>query len=223
MIERMTTTRRMLVLGAALLLAAPGLSAQGGAMPGQQRGAMQGMQGMMGGGGGMGMGMGGMMQMMGQGMTGAGMMGSGMMGMMGQGMGMMTTGGPGPVAILSMGDALGLTADQRSRLEAIQTEYGNTMGPLMTQAMDAQRRAADALQGDAPDFDAYKRALREGTDQMIDAHVAMARAAFEARQVLTEEQRTRLQSGMQMIQGMMGQGNTGRAGMMGPMGPGTGR
>jgi Spy/CpxP family protein refolding chaperone len=232
MIERATIERGALFLAVALLLVPRGLAAQAGAMPGRQPGgtqdrqpnAMQGMhdmQGMMG--GDQAMAMGGMMQMMSQGMMGAGMMGPGMMGMMGQGVGMMSTGGPGPAAILGMADALDLTADQRSRLQTIQDAYGNSIEPLMARAMEAQARAAEALQGDSPDFDAYESALREGTDQMIQAHVAMARAAFEARQVLTDEQRARLRGGMQMMQGMMGQGAAGGGGMTGPMGSGSGR
>ncbi len=192
----------MSVLGTCLFLVAGGLSAQGGGAPGAP------MPGMNGG----GMGMGGMMQMMGQ-----GMMGPEMMQMMGQGMGMMATGGPGPAMILRMGDALNLTEEQRSQLEAIQTEYSDSVEPLMTEVMEAHQEAAAALEGDAPDLEAYERAIRQGAARMVEAHIAMARAAAEARDVLTDEQRQQLQGGMQMMQMMQG--------MMGGsmMGSGTGQ
>jgi Spy/CpxP family protein refolding chaperone len=158
-----------------------------------------------------GTGMGGMMQMMQ--MMGQGMMGEGMMDMMGQGMGMMATGGPGPATILRMGGALSLTEEQRTRLQAIQTEYSDAAQPLMSAVIEAHQEAAAALEGDSPDLAAYERALREGADRMVEAHVAMARAAAEARDVLTEEQREQLEGGMQMMHGIMGQG---QPGMMGP-------
>ncbi|MEX1258514.1 MAG: Spy/CpxP family protein refolding chaperone [Gemmatimonadota bacterium] len=196
--------KRTCALAVGLLFMASGLSAQRGAMPG---GGQDAMPGMMGG----GMGMGGMMQMMAQGMMGGGMMGPEMMQMMGQGMGMMATGGPGPAMILRMGDALNLTAEQRSRLEAIQAQYSESVQPLMAVAMEAHGNAAAALEGDSPDLAAYEQGLRESADRMVEAHVAMARAAVEARNVLTAEQREGLAGGMQMMQGMMGQG---RGGMM---------
>ncbi len=63
------------------------------------------------------------------------------------------------------------------------------------------------------DFVAYERALREAADQMVRAHVAMARAAAEGGDVLTEEQRQQLQGSIKMMRGVMGQG---QSGMMGP-------
>ena len=196
-----TMVRRMSGLGAGLLLVASGLAAQG-----QQPSDSQ--SGMMGPGTGMGqMGMGQMMQMMGE-----GMMGSGMMQMMGQGMGMMATGGPGPAMILRMGDTLELTPQQRTRLEAIQSEYSDSVQPGMAAMMETHRTASAALQGDSPDFGAYEEALQEGAGRMVQAHVAMARAAAEARNVLTQEQREGLEDSMQMMRGMMGQGQPERMG-----------
>ena len=157
---------------------------------------------------GQGVGMGGMMRMMCE-----GMMGPGMMEMMGQGMGMMATGGPGPAMILRMGEALDLTDEQRTQLQAIESEYSDSVQPLMAAVMEAHQDAATALQGDSPDFGAYERALREAADQMVQAHLAMAQAAAEGGHVLTEEQRQQLQGSMQMMRGMMGQG---QSGMMGP-------
>jgi len=166
--------RRMLAIATGLLLAAPALAAQ---MPGMHRPPSDSMPGMM---------------------------GSGMMQMMGHGMGMMATGGPGPTMLLRTRDALELTDDQVSRLEAIRDEHAGAPRQAMTAAMSAHRRAAEALHGDSPDFGAYEDALGEASDHMVRAHVAMARAAVQARAVLTPEQRERLHSGMQMMREMMG-------------------
>lgn len=174
------------------------------ALSGQNRGMANGAGGQMG----------DAMGMMGQSMMGQGMMGGGMMQMMGQGMGMMGTGGPSPAMILRMGNALALTDKQRSQLEAIRDEHQADATPMMSDMRSAQREAMDALAGDSPDLEAYEAALRAGANRMIEAHVAMARAAVEARSVLTAEQRDQLEGGMSMLQGMMGQDGSGM--MMGP-------
>lgn len=185
-----------------LLMTAP-LSAQQPGMPMQD---MDGMPGMMG------------EQMMMGGMMGQGMMGSGMMQMMGQGMGMMATGGPGPAMILRMEDALDLSDDQVDRLEDIREEFSGSRQQHMNAAMSAHENARQNLEGENPDFDAYEEALQEASTHMVQAHLAMARASVQARQVLTAEQRERLQQGMGMMQGMMGDPGTG-PGMMRNRGP----
>lgn len=139
------------------------------------------------------------------GMMGQGMMGSGMMQMMGQGMGMMATGGPGPMTLLRMQDELELTDEQVGRLESIQAESQEQMQTQMTAAMDAHREAAQALEGDAPDLQAYQQTLQGAANIMVQMHVGMARTSMEARDVLTPEQRERLgEQGPEMMQGMMG-------------------
>ncbi|NIT86058.1 MAG: periplasmic heavy metal sensor [Gemmatimonadetes bacterium] len=186
----------MLTIATGLLLAATGLTAQ---MPGMHRPPSDTVPGMMG----PGMMMGGMM--------GQGMMGAGMTRMMG--MGMMATGGPGPTMLLRMRDALELTDDQVSRLEAIREDHSGDHRAAMGSAISAHRRAAEALHGASPDFQAYEDALGEAADHMVRAHVTMARASVQAREVLTAEQRERLHSGMRMMQEMMGEPGMG-PGMM---------
>ncbi len=89
-----------------------------------------------------------------------------------------------------------------TRQGLLATEHG-----LMQEAMEAHGRAQEILGGaDAPDFDAYEEALQDISEKMVDVHVAMARAAVGARDVLTEEQREHLQEGMGMMQGMTGGG-----------------
>lgn len=196
---RTVTKRTVLTIGVGVLLGATSLSAQQHehGTPDQDPDAAMGMSGMM--------------QMMGQ-----GMMAPGMMRMMGQGMGMMATGGPSAATMLRMGEALRLTDEQKSRLQAIQEQYSESTRMPMQQVMQAHQQAAAALQGESPDFEAYEDALREGAARMVDAHVAMARAAVEAKAVLTDEQRSQLRNLAQMMRGMMMGG--GQSGMMGPGG-----
>lgn len=194
--------RKITTLAVAMMLAAAPLAAQQGQQA--HHGAQKGSMGMMGSTGAM---HGGMMQgMMGQ--TGMG----GMMGMH-----------SGPAMILRLAQPLGLSDAQVAQIEQIQKESQAAAQPYVQQAAEAARAASDALQGDAPDLDAYSEGLREAADQMVQAHVAMARAGVEARGVLTAEQRDKLGTGMNMMShmmqgGMMGQGMSG--GMMGAMGGG---
>jgi Spy/CpxP family protein refolding chaperone len=138
------------------------------------------------------------------GMMGQGMMGSGLTQMMGQGMGMMATGGPGAAAMLDMRDALDLTDEQVSRLETIRDELAGTVQPLMTAMMASHTAAAEAIQGDTPDFDAYQQGLQAAANIMVSAHVAMARSQVEAREVLTPKQLELLRDrGPSTIRGFM--------------------
>ncbi len=198
MIARIVAKRGVFAVGLGLLVGASRLSAQQHEHEAPDQVPEAGMMGQ-------GMGMSGMMQQM---------MGPGMMQMMGQGMGMMATGGPSPATILRMGEALELTDEQTTRLQGIQGRYTDAARMPMQSVMETHGRAAAALEGDSPDFEAYESALRDGAARMVEAHVAMARAAAEARTVLTEEQRARLENVGHMMRGMMGGGG----GMMGPGG-----
>lgn len=185
MIRRTVTVAMLMTLGAS------GAAAQRGGMRGQMPDTTPSM--------GMAHGM-----MMG-GMMGQGMMGSGMMQMMGQGMGMMATGGPGPMTMLRLREALELTDEQVTRLESIQRDFQSTTQTQMSAATASHGAAAESLQGDPPDLEAYQRGLQGAANIMVQAHVAMARAAVEARGVLTPEQLERLRvEGTQMMHSMMG-------------------
>ena len=176
---------RISALGVGLFSITSGLAAQGHEMPGEiSHLAIDG----------------GMI--MGEGMS------SQMLQRVGQGIGIVVIGGPGPAMILSMGEALNLTDDQRAQLEAIQAEYAEAAQPHMPRLMAAHEDVRAALEGDSPDFGAYEHALQEGADLMVQAHVAMARAAEEARNVLTDQQVEQLGSGMPMMYGMMGHGGS---------------
>lgn len=99
-------------------------------------------------------------------------------------------GGPPPAVLLEQGEALGLSAEQVSRLEAIRD--ATDVSAQMQTVRAAHMRAAELLQADAPDLDEYEDALEEATEEIVAAHMAMVRANLEARQVLTAEQRTKL-------------------------------
>jgi hypothetical protein len=138
------------------------------------------------------------------GMMGQGMVGSGMMGMMGQGMGMLATGGPGPAALLRIRDALELTDEQVSTLESMRADLQGQMQGRMTAMMTAHQATAAALNSETPNWDAYQGNLETAADLMVQTHVMIARAARDARDVLTDEQRETLEArGTQMMRGMM--------------------
>jgi Spy/CpxP family protein refolding chaperone len=126
-------------------------------------------------------------------------------------------GGPPPAMLLRHQEDLGLSADQVRRIERLQAEAGGAehMGAVMA----AHREAAELLHADRPDFAGYEARLREAADHMIQAHTQMARAAVQARGVLTPEQRKRF---AHLAHGSMGRGHGGMGGeahsaMMGMM------
>jgi len=145
-----------------------------------------------------------------QGMHGqAGMMGS--MGMMGDGMMGMVG---GPAMILRLEQSLDLTEAQVERLKALQESAQAGMRQHMMQGMQGMRAAQELLAGESPDVAAYEERLREAANHMVLAHTAMARAAVEARGLLTPQQQDRLALARTMMQEM-------RAGtMQGMMMPG---
>lgn len=212
-------TWRILTIAAALLVLAPGLGAQEQADTLRPRGEMQ-MRGMRGGmHGPMGEMMRGRMQsgMMQRGMMQRGMMGRGMAGRMG-----MRAGVAGPGLLLRARDALDLTDDQVQRLESLQTELRETGRAHMEQAREAQQRAREALSAETPDLAAGEAALQEAANHRIQAQMTMARGHLQARDVLTEEQRTRLEDTRELLRDLR-PARPGRPGRMrggAGMGPG---
>ena len=133
-----------------------------------------------------------------------------------QGMGhcMAMMGGPPPQMLLHHQEALGLSADQVSRLEALRDRAHETAMPHMQPGMHAHMSAVELLEGDSPDFQGYEARIREAADHMVRAHVAMARVAVDARRVLTPEQQARLgKLGGGMMGGEHGKMGAGQAGM----------
>ena len=199
------TTGRVLTLVAALLIAAPGLVAQEEPETErphrEHRGMMQGMQEMH-----------GMQRMHGQRMHGMhqrGMRGGGMM--------PMPAGAPGPMLLLRAREALDLTDQQVERIESLHADLREAHGAHMEQARAAQARAREALRGDTPDLDAAEAALEEAAAHRIQAHMTMARGHLRARDVLTEEQRTRLSQALEMMRSLRPERPAGPRAPHGPM------
>ncbi len=151
------------------------------------------------------------MMQAGGGMMGGGMMGGGMMSMMGQGMGAgmgIGHGVPGPAALLEMRDALELTPEQVTRLEAIRKTTDGAVRKMRQQAQEAATRASKLRAATSPDPDAYAAAIREAGAPLVEAHALTARTALQARQLLTAEQQKTLaagtQAGVAMCRAMMG-------------------
>ena len=176
----------------------PGMMGQGQGMGPGMMGQGQGMgPGMMGQGYGPGM----MGQGMGPGMMGYGMMGQGMgpgmmgYGMMGQGMGPgMMSGmmGPGMMYGADRYASLDLSAEQRSKISAIQEQLWRKRWDLMGK-MHEERYHMHRLMSGAVTDDA---AARKAYQAMADAHKQMFDAMLDARKhidaLLTKEQREQL-------------------------------
>ena len=131
-------------------------------------------------------------------MQGGGM-GEGKMDMMSGDMGMMSSSAPGPATLMRMGQVLDLTAKQIADLEAIQVELTDQRASHMPMAKQAHQQAADLIAGGETDLAEYEDTLREAMDHMISVHVSVARAALDARAVLTEEQRARFEGAVSMM------------------------
>lgn len=169
------------------MMGAAGMTGMHGGMPMQG----PGMMGMMRGGGMMGAPMAQMQGMQAHVMRAAGMMGHLMMGAAGPGM------------LLRLKGTLQLTDAQVSRLETLQQELSQEHEQHEKAAGEAQRAAAAALSAEQPDLAAFQAKLQEAAGHGVQAHVAAARAAVEARAVLTDEQRARLRTGMAMMRDVM--------------------
>lgn len=135
----------------------------------------------------------------------AGMMRGGM-GMMG-GMSMMARSGmrgANPSMLLAQRDVLELTDDQVQRLEELQEKQKGMMKGMHEGMMAVRGQMRDAMDAESPDMEAYRSALEGMADQMVSHHMQRARFQQQVLDVLTPEQREKLQTGMQMMRHMMG-------------------
>jgi len=143
--------------------------------PGMMQGRMMEMQGMMG-------------QMMGH--------MSQMMGPMMRGMGYM------PEHLLMKKDQLQLTAQQITRLTALRDAAKTAHDPAQADAkthMDALRQV---LQANVPDTAALRQHFQAAHSAMGNAHFAMLRATAQAKAVLNDAQRGRVEGWMDAMEGM---------------------
>jgi Spy/CpxP family protein refolding chaperone len=90
--------------------------------------------------------------------------------------------------LLRMADALELTPDQLSSLEAIRDENRDLHHGHMRDAREARARAAEILAADDPDLAAYEAALREASEHDVQGDLVRARAHLAASRVLTPVQ-----------------------------------
>jgi len=191
--------KRSVALAAAALLALPAVSlAQG--MSGHHRGWASNTQGAV---------------SQGYGMMGAGVMGYGMMG--GQGMMM----GPTPGYILAQKDALGLTAEQTARLDSIQRQSAGAWRAHWA-LMQGIHEQMGQLSGTKPsDVDQYGKLMGQMASSGAAMHLQISKLWQKAVQILTPDQRARLEEYWQRESrggrsGGFGMYGMGYGGMMGP-------
>lgn len=113
---------------------------------------------------------------------------------------------PGPGMLLQLRGTLGLTDDQVAELEAMQATAHESMQAHREAAAAARTRAHEAMTGDSPDLEAFQAALEEAAQHHVQVMVAMARVHTQAGDVLSDEQQTTLETVMQGMHEMHGQG-----------------
>lgn len=159
--------------------------------------------------------------MMGPGMMGQGMMGPGMMqGMMGgmmmemmphmmqmqEMMGPMMRGMAfTPVHLLTRKEALGLTAPQVTRLEALRDAAKAAHDAAAADAQTHMQALGQGMAAAKPDTTAAKQHFQAAQAAMAKAQWAMLGAAAQAKAVLTDEQRGRVDGWVDAMQMQMGQ------------------
>lgn len=135
---------------------------------------------------------------MSQQMTGSGMMmGKSMeMGMMSA---MMTV--PSPTMILNQSEDLRLGPDQVKDLEALQNQAKIARESRMAQMQEVHTQLSETLSRDELDTEEYESLLQGMADQRVAMHVQDMTLGQQALQVLSEEQRGKLNS--EHMQGQM--------------------
>lgn len=135
----------------------------------------------------------GMMQGMHQGM------------MQGHGMAMMMA-RPGPGMLLRLSGSLELTEDQVEQLESMHAEAHEAMEMHREAAAEARERAHEAIMGESADLGGFEAALQEAAEHNVQAMVAMAQVHVDAGEVLTDEQRSKLETLTEAMHEMHGEG-----------------
>ena len=125
--------------------------------------------------------------------------------MQGHGMAMMMS-RPGPGMLLRLQGTLGLTEDQVAQLESMHAEAHEAMQSHQKAAKEARTRAHEAMAGDTPDLDAFESAMLEAAEHNARAMVAMAGVHVSAGEVLTDEQRAKLETLTEAMHEMRGEG-----------------
>lgn len=105
---------------------------------------------------------------------------------------MQGTGVTGAAEILQHREHLALSRDQTRRLEALRDEAAADAAPHVRRAREARLAAAELFKAENPDLEAYETKLWAVGDHKLQAQLATARIAVQARSVLTAEQREAL-------------------------------
>jgi len=150
--------------------------------------------------------------MTGQGMMG-GQMGQGMMSMMGTENSMMGMGGMmvmrqamylQPMHVLQRAEDLGLTSEQRARLDSLASAHRAEQQGWMTAMREANQKLWALFDSEKPDADAIRRAGEEAFTSQKGMYLRMLTDALAVREILTPDQLETLQGeggGMMMHQG----------------------
>ncbi|MGK7311197.1 MAG: Spy/CpxP family protein refolding chaperone [Candidatus Longimicrobiales bacterium M2_2A_002] len=113
---------------------------------------------------------------------------------------------PGPGMLLRLQGTLGLTEDQIDQLESMHAEAHETMQAHQEAAQEARTRAHEAMAGDTPDLEAFESAMLEAAEHNAQAMVVMAGVHVSAGEVLTDEQRAKLETLTEAMHEMRGEG-----------------
>ncbi len=112
--------------------------------------------------------------------------------MMGMGGGMMLGMGYAPQRLVDRREALQLTPDQVSRLEALAQQAKQARDKADSLAKTHRDALADLWKQDAPDVNQIRTHAQAAMQAMESAHLAQLVAAAQAKAVLTPEQRGRV-------------------------------
>jgi hypothetical protein len=129
---------------------------------------------------------------------------------------------PDAAVMLRLRRALDLTDAQVRQLDTIRVQTQRAIEPHLRAARAARLAADSALAGDSPNVDRYQAGLRTAADNLVQAQVLRARAALQARGVLTPEQRSNLRFAARFRRSMPAAGMRGRWGPWARAGRGPG-
>jgi len=110
-----------------------------------------------------------------------------------------------PQHLLARKDALGLTADQVAKLTALRDATKTTHEAAMAEAQTHMKQMEQAADAAAPDTSALKVHFQAAHTAMGKAHWAMLASAAQARAVLSDAQRTKVQVWADSMQAWMQQ------------------
>jgi hypothetical protein len=101
---------------------------------------------------------------------------------------------PDAAALLRGAALLNLTAAQKLRLQSIERSTASTAAQHHNQMMSVHATLAGSVTNERIDLPAYEAALKQMSGLMVNRHLAEARAASEAYDVLNTQQRNTLEA-----------------------------